>query len=215
MPRLAEVPTSDKRAQHPFVKFMYQHKFGDQEFFTAPGSATGVTGNCETVVAQVPSIMEHCVRGFDFFFSPERILDPFLRELSVMRAAWAVGSQFVFSQHCKCLRAIGGSEKQIEEIKSWQISNAFTQQHRAVLAYSDSLSLGRGVVSDGVFEALRQHLSEPEILELTYGTLLYIGHSTMMKALRLEYDDRDDPIIEVPAPNGYVLPPVGRWNIPT
>jgi hypothetical protein len=28
-------------------------------------------------------------------------------------------------------------------------------------------------------------------------------HAVMTKALRLEFDDRDDPIVEVPAPDGF------------
>ena len=53
---------------------------------------------------------------------------------------------------------------------------------------------------DGVFDALRAELSDVEILELTYITCTYDMHATMSRALRLEYDDVDDPITEVPAP---------------
>jgi hypothetical protein len=28
-------------------------------------------------------------------------------------------------------------------------------------------------------------------------------HAVMARALRLEFDDRDDPIVEVPAPDGF------------
>jgi hypothetical protein len=49
---------------------------------------------------------------------------------------------------------------------------------------------------------LKKHLSDEEILELTYTTALYDFHATISKALRLEYDDVDDPIVEVAAPKG-------------
>jgi alkylhydroperoxidase family enzyme len=101
MPRLSEIPSYHEKAQNRYVKLMYQMKFGDQEFETAPGNATGVTGNAETVFAHVPDVMEHMLRGFEYYFSSDRILDPLLRELSVVRAAWATGSQFVFSQHSR------------------------------------------------------------------------------------------------------------------
>jgi AhpD family alkylhydroperoxidase len=206
MPRLSEIPSYHEKAQNRYVKLMYQMKFGDQEFETAPGNATGVTGNAETVFAHVPDVMEHMLRGFEYYFSSDRILDPLLRELSVVRAAWATGSQFVFSQHSKILRAVGGTEQQISELKSWQVSDVYTDKERAVLAYSDGLSLGGGRVSDGVFDALKRQLSETEIVELTYSTLMYILHSAMVQALRVEYDDRDDHVSEIPAPNDYVMP---------
>jgi hypothetical protein len=49
---------------------------------------------------------------------------------------------------------------------------------------------------------LKKHLSDEEILELTYITALYDFHAVISKALRLEYDDVDDRIVEIPAPDG-------------
>jgi hypothetical protein len=56
------------------------------------------------------------------------------------------------------------------------------------------------VSPDGVFAALQSHLSDEEILELTYVTTLYEMHATMCRALRLEYDDVDERVTEVAAP---------------
>jgi hypothetical protein len=58
-------------------------------------------------------------------------------------------------------------------------------------------------VHDEVFAVLKRHLPDEQILELTYVTCLYEMHATMARALRLEFDDRPDPITEVPAPEGY------------
>ncbi len=72
----------------------------------------------------------------------------------------------------------------------------------AVLAYTDQLVLQRGRVSDGVFDTLKKHLSDEEILELTYITCTYMMHAIMSRALRLEYDDVDERIVEIAAPEG-------------
>ena len=56
------------------------------------------------------------------------------------------------------------------------------------------------LVHSTVFDALRAGLSDEEILELTYIVSMYVMQSVMSKALRTEYDDRDDPIVEIPAP---------------
>ena len=71
-----------------------------------------------------------------------------------------------------------------------------------MLAYTDCLVLEGGRVPDAVFAALRAGLSEEEILELTYITCTYEMHATMCRALRLEYDDVDEPVVEVAAPSG-------------
>jgi hypothetical protein len=60
-----------------------------------------------------------------------------------------------------------------------------------------------------VFAALREHLSDEQILELTYITCLYEMHATMSRALRTEWDDRDEPIVEVPGDHDSLAPEVG------
>ncbi len=197
MPRLREVPRDEA---HPLAQEIYKMLFGDRDPVAEPGTATGTPGNWWTVFAQVPDCFDHAVSGFRFYRSPDRKLDPGLRELGQMRAGFARGSQFVFSQHCKGARAVGLSEEKIEAIPSWSVSDAYSPVERAVLAYTDALVLEGGRVPDATFEALRAHLSEVEILELTYITCLYEMHATMTRALRLEYDDVDERVVEVPAP---------------
>jgi hypothetical protein len=52
-------------------------------------------------------------------------------------------------------------------------------------------------------EALRAFLDDEQILELTYVTSLYAMHAVMTRALRLEYDDRDEPVVEIAAPEDF------------
>ncbi|MDQ1395587.1 MAG: hypothetical protein QOG64_846 [Acidimicrobiaceae bacterium] len=78
-----------------------------------------------------------------------------------------------------------------------------------MLAYTDALVLNGGRVHDDVFAALQRSLSDEQILELTYITCMYEMHATISRALRLEFDDRDDPIVEVAAPEGAEARDVG------
>ncbi|MFN8049913.1 MAG: carboxymuconolactone decarboxylase family protein [Acidimicrobiales bacterium] len=196
MPRLREVPRSEVTA--PAVTMMYDFLFGDRDPVAEPGTTTGTPGDWWTVFAAVPDIFEHAVAGFGIYRSPRRHLDPILRELGQTRVGWAVGSQFVFSQHCKSCRLLGMSESKIAAIAYWQASDEFSEVERLVLAYTDALATDHGRMHDELFAALRRHLSDEEILELTYITGLYLMHGVMSRALRTEWDDRDDPIVEVP-----------------
>jgi alkylhydroperoxidase family enzyme len=198
MPRVREVPRSEI---HAAAEPIFKALFGDRDPVVEPGTATGTPGNWWTVFAGVPDMFDHAIAGFGFYRNPRRKIDPKLRELGQIRAGWARGSRFVFSQHCKASRDVGLSEEQIQAIPSWQVATCFSPIERAVLAYTDCLVLQGGRVPDGVFEALRAELSETEILELTYITCTYDLHAVMCRALRLEYDDVDDPITEVPAPS--------------
>ena len=146
----------------------------------------------------MPDVLSHAVQGFALYQAPARLLDPQLRELAQMRAGWARGSQFVFSQHAKQARDIGLDEAKIAAVPGWAVATEFSAVERAVLAYTDGLVLDGGRVANAVFDALRRHLTDEQILELTYITCLYDMHAVMARALRLEQDDRDEPVVESP-----------------
>lgn len=199
MPRLRQVPRADA---DPFAQQLYQVLFGDRDPVAAPGTATGTPGNWWTVFALVPDAFKHTTEGFQFYRSPKRKISAKLRELGQIRAGWARGSQFVFSQHCKASRDVGLSEAQIQAIPYWQIADVWSPIERAVLAYTDCLVLMGGRVPEEIFTALKADLSDEEILELTYITATYEMHATMSRALRLEYDDVDERVVEIAAPKG-------------
>ncbi len=207
MARLRQVPRDEVTA--PIISTMYEFLFADRDPVAEPGTTSGTPGDWWTVFAAVPDVFEHAVQGIGVYRSPKRLLDPTLRELGQTRAGWAVGSQFVFSQHCKSCRFLGMSEEKIAAIAYWQTSDQFDDAERAVLAYTDALAMQGGRMHDGLFASLQEHLGNEEILELTYLTSLYIMHAIMSRALRTEWDDVDDPTVELPGPAdfaGYEFP---------
>jgi alkylhydroperoxidase family enzyme len=207
MPRLHQVPRSENQSE--IVTRMYDLLFGDRDPVAEPGTATGTPGDWWTTFAGVPDIFEHAVRGFGVYRSPERQLDPLLRELAQARAGWAAQSQFVFSQHCKALAELGVSEERIEAVGHWTAASCFTDLERRVLAFADCLVFDLGRVPDPLFEGLRTDLGDVAMLELTYITALYLQHAVMTKALRLEWDDVDERVTEVPSPTTADGRPVG------
>ncbi|KPP92898.1 carboxymuconolactone decarboxylase family protein [Erythrobacter sp. HL-111] len=201
MPRLRQVPRAE--AERETVLPLYGMLFGDRDPVAEPGTATGTPGDWWTVFANSPATLKHAAQGFAYYRSPERRLDPVLRELGQTWAGWATGSRFVFSQHCKSLRGLAVSEEKIEAIPTWQTADVFSPKERLVLAYADRLVCHAGRVPDALFAQVKAEFSDEEILELTYITCLYQMHAVMSRALRTEFDDRDDPVTEVPAPEGF------------
>jgi alkylhydroperoxidase family enzyme len=201
MPRLSQVPRD--QAPNEFVIRAYNNMFGpDRDPVAEPGTATGTPGNWWTVFALSPEVFHHAVAGFRLYQKSVDRLDPVLRELGQTRAGWLSGSSFVFSQHCKSCRKLGMSEEKIRAIPSWGVSDQFSLLERAVLAYTDAIVTDRGRVDDAVFAVLQQHLSDGQVLDPTYITAMYTMHATISRALRLEYDDRDEPVQEIAAPAG-------------
>ena len=208
MPRLRQVRRGESDA--PIVEMMYEFLFEDRDPVAEPGTATGSPGDWWTVFALVPDVLQHCVDGFALYSSPKRALDPVLRELAQTRMGWATGSQFVFSQHCKSIRALGVDDAKIAAIAHWPAAGCFSDLERLVLGYTDCLALDRGRVPDGLFDALRAQLGDEQVLELTYIASLYLMHAVMSRALHTEFDDRDDPIVEVAGPEGAAARDLGR-----
>jgi len=201
MPRLREVPRAE--ADETVALPLYTQLFGSRDPVSEPGTATGTRGDWWSVFANSPDTLRHAAQGFAYYRSPRRKLDPVLRELGQTWAGWATGSQFVFSQHCKSLRGLGVCEAKIEALPVWQTAGVFDAKERLVLAYADRLVCHAGRVPEALFAELKAAFSDEEILELTYITCLYHMHAIMSRALRTEFDDRDDPIVEVPAPEGF------------
>ncbi|MDP6376196.1 MAG: hypothetical protein QGI55_10220 [Pseudomonadales bacterium] len=98
------------------------------------------------------------------------------------------------------MRYLGFKEERIEAVPHWQAAKCFSEVERLVLAYADCLVNHGGRTPAGLFDAPKEHLTDEEILEFTYITCLYEVHARMCRALRLEYDDVDERIVEIPAP---------------
>jgi alkylhydroperoxidase family enzyme len=206
MPRLSQI---SKAEADPLAQRLYEALFGARDPVAEPGTATGTPGNWWTVFAGSPDTFKHQLDGFQYYRSPNRKLAATLRELGQIRAGYTCGSKFVFSQHCKAARAAGLSDAQVAAIPHWSVSDLFSPLERAVLAYTDCLTLSHGRTPDGVFDTLKEHLGEEEIIELTYITSMYMMHAVVSRALRLEYDDMDEPVVEVPAPVGATYDVMG------
>ena len=202
MPVLRQVPRDE--ITDDVIKAYFQRLFGDKDPIKEPGTATGTPGDWWSVFALCPDIFRHAVDGFALYRSPSRRIDPVLRELGQTRAGFNKGSQFVFSQHCKSLRGLGVSEEKIAAVAHWAVADCYNEQERAVLAYADCLTQANGRTPLEVFDKLRTFWDDQQIFEFTYITVLYDMHAVITRALRMEFDDRDEPIVEVAAPEGFV-----------
>ncbi len=208
MPRLRQVPRAEAPTEG--VDRASDRLFGpDRDPVTEPGTATGTPGNWWTVFALSPEVLAHAVAGFALYQGSTGRLDPVLRELGQTRAGWLSGSSFVFSQHCKSCRRLGMAEEKIRAIPGWGVSDRFDRVERAVLAYTDAIVADRGRVDDAVFAVLHEHLGDEAVLDLTYIVAMYTMHATISRALRLEYDDRDEPVQEVAGPEGATSRDIG------
>ena len=109
-----------------------------------------------------------------------------LRELIIIRIATIHAVAYIIRQHVPALaEADGVSVAECEALRDWRYSDRFNEAERAALAYCDSVTT-EVHVADGVFEALRPHYSERQIVELTVLIATYNMHVRVIQALEIE-----------------------------
>ena len=93
-------------------------------------------------------------------------LDGRLREIVIVRVAHLNRTTYVFKQHVPQLSAPEGlTDAECDALADWVNATSFSSRERAALAYTDAMTRDI-VVPDGVFDALRPHFNERQIVEL-------------------------------------------------
>ena len=184
----------------PEVRKLYQQIFGDRDPVASPGTATGTPGDYWTSLALVPDILKLSADALFALLQPGRKLEPRFRELAILRTAITGDCKFEYSQHLKVARMVGIPDSKLASIKNWATSDHFDQAERAVMAAADEL-IGRNLVEDDTFAALKRHFTDEQIVELFMVIATYRMHGLLVRALHLEYDnDTTNRMTEVPAP---------------
>jgi 4-carboxymuconolactone decarboxylase len=113
-------------------------------------------------------------------------LDGRLREIVIVRVAHLNRTAYVFKQHVPQLAAPEGlSDAESAALADWRSAPSFSPRERAALAYADAMTRDI-VVPDDVFEALRPHFDERQIVELSVLIGLYNMHTRVFTALGID-----------------------------
>jgi len=90
-----------------------------------------------------------------------------LFHLIKLRASIINGCSYCVDLHVKESRADGLSEQWINLVSAWHESTVFSDDERAVLAFTDSLTLvAQTRAPDADYEDLRKHFSETDIAKM-------------------------------------------------
>jgi alkylhydroperoxidase family enzyme len=113
-------------------------------------------------------------------------LDGQTREIAIIRIGLLNKLDYVFQQHVPRHTAPEGlTDAQCKALKDWQASDAFDAKQRAVLALTDAMTCDVQVPDD-VFDALRPHFSQTQIVELAVLVGTYNMHTRVLSALQID-----------------------------
>jgi alkylhydroperoxidase family enzyme len=83
-------------------------------------------------------------------------------------------------------RQQGLTEELIAEIPRYQDSAMFTSREKAAIHFAEVLAGDHRQASQELFDELREHFTEPEILDLGWRIVTFVGYGRFIHALGLE-----------------------------
>jgi AhpD family alkylhydroperoxidase len=108
-----------------------------------------------------------------------------LLELVKLRASYINGCAYCVDMHTKVARSLGETEQRLYEVSLWREAPFYTEQERAALAWTEAVTLvSIDHVPDDVYETVRQHFDEKELIDLTAAIVAINGWNRLAIAFR-------------------------------
>ena len=158
------------------------------------GVAEGSGGPLTRIVyrlARRPRLMQG-YGAFEWAFAHSNALDARVKALAVVKAATLAACEYCLDISSWEARESGLSDEQLRALPRHRDSDAFSDLEKAVLDYTAAMTRTPVEVSDDVYAALRRHLSEAQIVELTTAIALENFRARFNAALEIESDGFSD-----------------------
>jgi len=111
------------------------------------------------------------VSGLEEYLRQSELERPLI-ELVKLRASYMNGCAYCVDMHTKDARAAGETEQRLFAVPVWRETPFFMPRERAALAWTEAVTdLGRSGVPDDVYDEVRRHFSEREIVDLTMAVI--------------------------------------------
>jgi alkylhydroperoxidase family enzyme len=115
-------------------------------------------------------------------------LDGRLREILIIRIGHLTGAAYILRQHVpKLAEAEGLSPDECAALGAWRDAKIFSDCECAALAFADAMTEDIAV-PDAVFEPLRDHFTERQIVELSVLIASYNMHARVLGALDVDLE---------------------------
>jgi AhpD family alkylhydroperoxidase len=114
-------------------------------------------------------------------------LERSLLELVRLRASQINHCAYCIDMHTKDARAQGETEQRLYLVSAWREAALYSDRERAALEWTEAVTrLGETQVPDDVFERVRQHFDETELVALTFAVVVINGWNRLAVSFRAE-----------------------------
>jgi uncharacterized peroxidase-related enzyme len=147
---MARVSLIEPADASPEIKEIYEQKL------------RGKPGNIQKALAHRPEMLKNFL---GFYASVGRSLDRKLFELVYIRVSLINQCHYCLQHHLSSSKRVGLAADDWSALKEGNYSR-FTEKEQAALAFEEKLTRNPHSVSDADFPRLKEHFSEPEIVDL-------------------------------------------------
>jgi AhpD family alkylhydroperoxidase len=114
-------------------------------------------------------------------------LEHSLQALVKLRASQINHCAYCIDMHTKDARAAGETEQRLYLLDAWREAPFYSARERAALEWTEALTLlTDDFVPDEVYESVRQHFSEEELVKLSMAIVAINGWNRLTVAFRAE-----------------------------
>ena len=136
------------------------------------------------IYAQRPELAEKFI-AFGTALREERLLPNRLVELVRLRIAFWNQCRSCMALRYEDAIADGLTEELVCSLERPEEADDLSEAERAAIAYGDLMATNHLAIDDDTFEGLREHFTEPEIVELCLNVAWFVGFGRMAATLNL------------------------------
>lgn len=112
--------------------------------------------------------------------------EPFLLDLLKIRVSQINGCAYCIDMHTKDARLAGETEQRLYALSAWRETPFFTERERAMLEWAEALTLiSENHVPDEIYNRVRNHFTEPELVNLTLAVVAINGWNRIAISFRV------------------------------
>jgi uncharacterized peroxidase-related enzyme len=154
---------ADMGVPKPLIKD--QAEAGVQNIYDGMHSAIGKMPNIFAVMAHFPGALKRFIPFYTAVMTKGKVPVK-LKELAYLKTASINACQYCLRAHIASAKQAGLTDRQIEDLRFYQTSDAYDEKERATVRFADLVTRGAAAIDASVLTWLGNYYSDSEIVEL-------------------------------------------------
>lgn len=189
-PRLAPVPEAQWTDVHKSIAAKY--------------SPNGPVGNALGTFLIVPALADSFM-SFPAYLTKDSTLPPRHREILILRTAWLLNNDYIWSGHVPAARAAGLMDRDVRRVAEGPDAPGWSAFEAALLRLADQL-FRNSFVNDGVYTALTAEYDVHRTMDAVMTVADFVTLGLMYNALGVQPDAANPERIPTGVPYRVVVP---------